>query len=83
MFDIGFFELILLLIISIIILGPNKFTKTIQKLVILLYNINKKYINFKTNIENEIGINEIKIKINNNKIIKNTHCEKNNSNFTK
>ena len=60
MFQIGFLEISLVLILGIIIIGPTRLPLLIKNYIKLYKKIQKKISAFKFDIESEIGTDEIK-----------------------
>ncbi|MDR0665822.1 MAG: Sec-independent protein translocase protein TatB [Campylobacteraceae bacterium] len=60
MFGIGFFEFIVIAVIIIIFLGPDKLPETIMKVVKTFKSVNKALHETKSAIEKEINIEELK-----------------------
>ena len=60
MFDFGFWELALVLIISLIILGPERLPVFASQLGSLIKKIKDFAQNLKSNIENESRMNDLK-----------------------
>ena len=60
MFDFGFWEIALILIISLIVLGPERLPAFASQLVSLVKKIKDFANNLKTNIENESRMNDLK-----------------------
>jgi len=60
MFDFGFWEIALILIISLIVLGPERLPIFASQLGSLIKKIKDFANNFKTNIENESRMNDLK-----------------------
>ena len=60
MFDFGFWELALILIISLIELGPERHTVFASQLGSFIKKIKDFANNIKTNIENESKLNDLK-----------------------
>lgn len=60
MFDFGFWELALVLIISLIVLGPERLPAFASQLGSFIKKIKDFANNIKTNIENESKFNDLK-----------------------
>ncbi len=60
MFDFGFWEIALILIISLIVLGPERLPIFASQLGSLIKKIKDFANNLKTNIENESRMNDLK-----------------------
>ena len=60
MFQIGFLEILIIFILGLIIIGPERLPEIIKTFLKLYKRIEKKFINFKEDIEDDIGSNELK-----------------------
>ena len=60
MFQIGFLEILIIFILGLIIIGPKRLPEVIKTFLKLYKRIEKKFINFKKDIEDDIGSNELK-----------------------
>jgi len=60
LFQIGFLEILIIFILGIIIIGPERLPEVIKTFLKLYKRIEKKFINFKKDIEDDIGSNELK-----------------------
>lgn len=60
MFQIGFLEIIFILVVGLFVIGPSRLP-TVIKFVVKIYNrIQKQVSKFKSDLEAEIGTEEIK-----------------------
>ena len=60
MFQIGFLEILIIFILGLIIIGPTRLPEVIKRFLKLYKRIEKKFVNFKKDIEDDIGSNELK-----------------------
>jgi len=60
MFGIGFFEFIIIAVIAIIALGPEKFPEAMVKVVKLFKSISKTLNEAKRSVEEELNLQELK-----------------------
>ncbi len=60
MFQIGFLEILIIFILGLIIIGPKRLPEVIKTFLKLYKRIEKKFMNFKKDIEDDIGSNELK-----------------------
>ena len=60
MFQIGFLEILIICILGLIIIGPKRLPEVIKTFLKLYKRIEKKFMNFKKDIEDDIGSNELK-----------------------
>ena len=75
MFDISFFEIVLICIVSLLVLGPDKLPVAIRTAGLWIGRLKRSFNNIKTDIEREVGADEIRRQLRNEAImekIKNT-----------
>ncbi len=60
MFQIGFLEILIIFILGLIVIGPTRLPEVIKTFIKLYKRVEKKFINFKKDIEDDIGSNELK-----------------------
>lgn len=70
MFDIGFPELILVSVIALLVIGPEKLPQTIRTLSLWIGRLKRSLANIKAEIEAEIGADEIRQQIHNESVLK-------------
>ncbi len=60
MFQIGFLEIAIILILGLIVIGPKRLPELIKAWLKLYKKIQKQISNFKNDLEEDIGTEEIK-----------------------
>ena len=60
MFQIGFLEILIIFLIGIIIIGPKRLPELFKNILKLYKKLETKFSNFKKDIEDDIGTDEIK-----------------------
>jgi sec-independent protein translocase protein TatB len=70
MFDIGFPELLLVSIVALLVIGPEKLPQTIRTMSLWLGRLKRSLANIKADIEAEIGADEIRQQIHNESVLK-------------
>ena len=60
MFQIGFLEILIILILGLIIIGPNRLPVVVKTTLKFYKKIENKFNLFKRDIETEIGVDELK-----------------------
>ena len=60
MFQIGFLEILIILILGLIIIGPKRLPDVIKTLIKLYKRMQNKLSSFKRDIEEDIGADELK-----------------------
>ncbi len=69
MFDIGFSEILIVATLTLIIMGPKRLPETVRTITLWLGRIRNFINSAKVEIENEVGIDEIKKQLHNEKIM--------------
>lgn len=60
MFQIGFLEILIIFVIGLIVIGPNKLPDLVKKIIKLYKKLEIKFNNFKSDFEADIGSEELK-----------------------
>lgn len=71
MFDIGFSELILIGVMSLLIMGPERLPGAIRTSSLWIARLRRSFSQIKAEIEREVGADEIKQQIHNETVLKN------------
>ena len=71
MFDIAFSELILVAVISLIVMGPNQVPETVRSVGLWVGRIRQAISSAKRELENEVGMEEIREKLHNEEVLRN------------
>ena len=69
MFDIGFSEILIVATLTLILMGPKRLPETVKTITLWLGRIRNFINSAKVEIENEVGIDEIKKQLHNEKIM--------------
>lgn len=69
MFDIGFPELLLIGIVALLVIGPDKLPETVRTLSLWVGRFRRSFSKIRQEIENEIGADEIKAQLYNESIM--------------
>ena len=77
MFDIGFPELIMISVVALLVIGPEKLPETIRTISLWLGRIQRSFSNIRREIEAEIGADEIRQQLHNESIMKDLEKTKN------
>lgn len=80
MFDIGFAELLLIAVVSLLVIGPEQLPATVRTISLWLGRMRRSFNEIKADIEREIGADDIKRQLHNETILKeleNTRAELN------
>jgi sec-independent protein translocase protein TatB len=70
MFDVGFSELILIAIVGLLVIGPERLPETIRVTTRWMRNIRRSFEQAKRDVEQELGVDEIKRELHNEEILK-------------
>ncbi len=65
MFEIGFPELILIAIVGLLVIGPERLPEALRTLGLWMGRLRRSFTNVKTEIEREIGMDEIRRQLHN------------------
>lgn len=60
MFQIGFLEILIIFVIGLIVIGPNKLPDLVKKIIKLYKKLEIKFNSFKSDFEADIGSEELK-----------------------
>lgn len=71
MFDIGFAELVLIFIVGLLVLGPERLPTAIRTLSLWLGRLRRSFTAIRDEIEREIGADDIKRQLHNESIMAN------------
>lgn len=80
MFDIGFPELLIVSVVALLVIGPEKLPETVRSVAIWISRIRRSLASFKTELENEIGADEIRRELHNDAIMRELNEAKQNLN---
>ena len=70
MFDIGFPELVVVSVVALLVIGPEKLPETIRTMSLWIGRIQRSFANIRQEIESEIGADEIRQQLHNESIMK-------------
>ena len=65
MFDIGFLELLIVAVIALVVLGPERLPTAIKYTAIWVGRIRRSFQNIRTEIERELNVDEVRRDIHN------------------
>jgi sec-independent protein translocase protein TatB len=69
MFDIGFPELMLVAVVGLLVIGPDRLPETLRTLGLWLGRMRRSFLSVKTEIEKEIGMDEVRRQLHNESIM--------------
>lgn len=70
MFDIGFSELLIIAVITLIVMGPERLPETVRTISLWLGRMRQMFTSAKQELENEVGMDEIRRQLHNEKILR-------------
>ncbi|MGV0034518.1 MAG: Sec-independent protein translocase protein TatB [Candidatus Azotimanducaceae bacterium WSBS_2022_MAG_OTU7] len=77
MFDIGFPELVVVSVVALLVIGPEKFPETIRTFSLWIGRIQRSFASIRREIESEIGADDIRQQLHNEGIMKELEETKN------
>ena len=69
MFDIGFPELLLVSVVALLVLGPERLPAALRTLGLWLGRLRRSFASVKTEIEREIGMDEVRRQLHNESVL--------------
>ena len=69
MFDIGFSEILIIATLTLIVMGPSRLPETIKTITLWIGRLQNFINSARSDIENEVGIDEIKKQLHNEKVM--------------
>ena len=70
MFDIGFLELVFIALIALLVLGPERMPEAIRTTSLWIARLKRSFQQIKSEIETEVGADDIKRQLHNEAILK-------------
>lgn len=71
MFDIGFFELLVVALVGLFVIGPEKLPHTIKVVALWIGRIKRSIIDTRREIEEQLGADEIRRELHNEQVMRN------------
>lgn len=69
MFEVGFSEIVLVFIVALLVLGPERLPHVIRTAALWLGRFKRSYNNLRSDIEREIGADEIRRQLHNEEVL--------------
>ena len=76
MFDIGFSELLIVAVLTLIVMGPESLPETVRTLSLWFGRLRQFLSSARSEIEDEVGIDEIRRQLHNEKIMRDLESTK-------
>tara|TARA_B110000503_G_scaffold132148_1_gene207764 strand:- start:83 stop:460 length:378 start_codon:yes stop_codon:yes gene_type:complete len=70
MFDIGFMELLLISVITLIVMGPQRLPQAVRTITLWLGRARQAFSAVRKELENEVGMDEIRSQLHNEQIMR-------------
>ena len=70
MFDIGFSELLIIAVLTLIVMGPERLPETVRTITLWLGRLRQFLSAARTEIEDEVGVDEIRRQLHNEKLMR-------------
>ena len=70
MFDIGFLELLLIAVISLIVMGPKRLPQAVRSIGLWLGRLKQVFSSARQKLEDEVGMDDIKRQLHNEQIMR-------------
>ncbi|MFT7266789.1 MAG: sec-independent protein translocase protein TatB [Porticoccus sp.] len=70
MLDIGFLELLVIAVISLIVMGPKRLPQAVRSVSLWLGRLKQVFSSARQQLEDEVGMDDIKRQLHNEKIIR-------------
>ena len=70
MFDIGFPELLLVALVALLVLGPNRLPEAMRTMGLMFGRLRRSYMSARAEIEREIGMDEVRRELHNESIMR-------------
>jgi len=76
MFDIGFMEVLLIAVVSLVVMGPKRLPHAVRQVSLWVGRIKQVFSTARQQLENEVGMDDIKRQLHNEKIMKDLNTPK-------
>ena len=70
MFDIGFLELLVIALITLVVMGPERLPETIRTLSLWFGRLKQLWAKTRSEIETEVGMDDIRHQLHNEQVLK-------------
>ncbi len=70
MFDIGFLELFVIALITLVVMGPERLPEAIRAISLWIGRLKQLLAKTRKNIENEVGMDDIRHQLHNEQVLK-------------
>lgn len=70
MFDIGFSEILVIAVIALLVMGPERLPQALRSCALWFGRIRQQYRTVRSDLENEMGIDDVRRQLHNENILK-------------
>ena len=70
MFDIGFSELLIIAVLTLIVMGPERLPETVRTITLWFGRLRQFLSAARTEIEDEVGVDEIRLQLHNEQLMR-------------
>ncbi|WP_438951289.1 Sec-independent protein translocase protein TatB [Porticoccus sp.] len=70
MFDIGFAELLVIAVVALVVMGPERLPQTLRTLGLWIGRIRQTFSSLRQELENEVGMDDIRRQLHNEKLMR-------------
>ncbi len=70
MFDIGFSELLLIAVVALIVMGPQRLPQAMRSLALWLGRARQMFNSLKKELENEVGMDDVRRQLHNEQVLR-------------
>ena len=76
MFDIGFFELLVIAVLGLVVIGPKRLPEVVRTISLWLGRLRRSFSSVKRNIESEFQLDEVRRQLHNEEIMRQLEASK-------
>ncbi len=76
MFDIGFMEILLIAVVSLVVMGPKRLPHAVRQISLWVGRIKQVFSTARQQLEDEVGMDDIKRQLHNEKIMQDLNASK-------
>ena len=77
MFDIGFLELLLIALITLVVMGPERLPEAIRTLSLWIGRFKQRFASARQELEKEVGMDDIRHQLHNEQVLRELEDQKN------
>lgn len=77
MFDIGFLELLLIALITLVVMGPERLPEAIRTLSLWIGRLKQRFASARQELEKEVGMDDIRHQLHNEQVLRELEDQKN------